>query len=84
METKKKIYAGSGKKQNETWMKASISFDEIEKHVQEYNGKRFVKININVGKPDKYGKDVSITIDDWQPTKQVNSPSVKESSGLPF
>jgi len=92
MEKKAKIYAGSGKKQNDTWFKASLNFEELVKHVQEFNGKKFVKVNINVGKADKYGKDVSITIDDWKPASNnavnaapVNTTQVSNSvDSLPF
>ncbi len=89
MQKEKKIYCGSGKKQNETWFKASLNFDEISKHVEEYMGKKYVKININITEPDKYGKTVSLTIDTWKPTEKAsnqptNRPVAKDISDLPF
>lgn len=89
MQKEKKIYCGSGKKQNETWFKASLNFDEISKHVEEYMGKKYVKININITEPDKYGKTVSLTIDTWKPAEN-NQPTnrpvavAKDVSDLPF
>lgn len=85
METKK-TYCGSGKKQNETWIKASINIDKIKDHIQEFNGHKFVKININIkDEADMYGKDVAISIDEWKPEKEMEMPKVKESSNdLPF
>lgn len=89
MEKVKKIYCGSGKKQSEAWFKASINFDEISKHVEEYMGKKYVKVNINITEPDKYGKTVSLTIDTWKPpanNQPTNRPDavVPDISGLPF
>jgi hypothetical protein len=87
MEKVKEIYCGSGKKQNETWLKASVNVDEILKYAEEYMGKRYTKININIKEPDKYGKTVSITIDTWKPTasnEPTNRPVVKDVSDLPF
>ena len=67
MENKKK-YCGSGKKQNDTWLKVTINPEKIHEHIQEFNGNKFVKLNINIKpQPDQYGKDVEITIDEWQP-----------------
>jgi hypothetical protein len=64
----KKIYCGSGKKKNENWLSATINLDKIKEHIQEYNGTKFIKVNINVKtEPDQYGKDVSISIDNWKP-----------------
>ena len=69
-----KIYCGSGKKKSETWLKATINPEILQKHIQEYNGKKYVKININIGDTDKFGKDVQITIDTWQPTTEKTIP----------
>jgi len=89
MEKEKKIYCGSGKKQNETWLKATVNVDEILKNAEEYMGKRYTKININITEPDKYGKTVSLTIDTWKPTEKANNqptnrPAPKDVSDLPF
>ena len=70
----KKIYCGSGKKRNETWISATINIDKIQEHIQEYNGSKFIKVNINLkNEPDQYGKDVSISIDTWKPEKEKES-----------
>jgi len=89
MEKVKKIYCGSGKKQSEAWFKASLNIDELLKHVEEYMGKKYVKVNINITEPDKYGKTVSLTIDTWKPpvsNQPTNRPvtAVPDISGLPF
>jgi len=59
----KPIYCGSGKKQNKEWLTVSINVDKIQEHIFEYNGNRYVKLNINIkDEPDQYGKDVSVSI----------------------
>lgn len=66
----KVIYCGSGKKQNDTWIKATINVAKIKDHIQEFEGTKFVKLNINIkDKPDQYGKDVSISVDTWKPNE---------------
>ena len=69
--SKNKIFVGSGKVQTDTWFKCTINPDKLlDEYIQEYNGNRYIKLNINVkDQPDKYGKDVEITIDTWQPKK---------------
>lgn len=87
-----KIYCGSGKKQSGTWIKATINPDKLAEYIQTYEGNRFVKINIDIyDKPNEYGKDVSITIDDYVPNKQEtpNDDQVKDADNsnnddLPF
>jgi ribosomal protein S19 len=85
MEKAPKIYAGSGKTKGEGWLQVSVNPEILSQHVQEYNGKKYVKLNINIGKEDKFGKDVQITIDTWKPTPKANSfTSSNDDSGLPF
>ena len=64
----KKIYCGSGKVQKEGWLKVTINPDKLKGHVQEFNGNKFIKLDINI-KPeaDQYGKNVSISVDTWKP-----------------
>lgn len=70
--SEKPIYCGSGKKQNDSWLKVTINPDKLKEYIQTYEGNNFVKLNINIkDKPDQYGKDVSISIDNWQPKKEV-------------
>jgi len=85
MQKEKKIYCGSGKKQNDTWFKVNLNFDELAKYTEEYMGKKYVKININVTEPDKFGKTISVTIDTWKPEAKTNfTPKKEEVTDLPF
>jgi hypothetical protein len=68
MEKQKKIYCGSGKKKSDTWLQVTVNPEKFAEYVQEFNGNKFIKLNINLkSEPDKYGKDVEITIDTWKP-----------------
>ena len=79
MENKPKtIYCGGGKKQNDTWFKVTINPDKIQDYIQEYNGSKFVKLNINIkSEPDQFGKDVSISIDTWNPNNSSTQNETK-------
>lgn len=84
MNNEKTIYCGSGKKQNETWIKATINIDKIKDYIDEYNGTKFVKLNINIkDTPDNYGKDVSLSVDTWKPQEESQGLP-QENSDLPF
>ena len=83
----KTIYIGNGKKQKDNWLKSSLCISDIPKeHTFEYNGKTYVKVNINVkDQPDQYGKDVSITVDTWKPDQQpIEGVSNEVEDDLPF
>lgn len=86
--SEKAIYCGSGKKQNDSWLKVTINPDKLKEYIQTYEGSKFVKLNINIkDAPDQYGKDVSISIDNWKPkdkssTKEPDIP--EDDSSLPF
>ena len=85
--SEKTIYCGSGKKQNETWLKATINIDKIKEHIEEFKGHKFVRLNINIKyEGDQYGKDVSLSVDKWQPEEQTEQPAKQEESDndLPF
>ena len=87
MTEQKTIYIGSGKKQKDNWLKSSLCISDIPKeHTFEYNGKKYVKVNINVkDEVDQYGKDVSITVDTWKPDAQpIEGISKEETNDLPF
>jgi len=88
MTEQKTIYIGNGKKQKDNWLKSSLCLSDIPKeHTFEYNGKTYVKVNINVkDQADQYGKDVSITVDTWKPDAQSIEGISKEDDGdgLPF
>ena len=77
------IYIGNGKKQNEKWLKSSLCLTDIpQEHIFEYNGKKYIKINVNVNDtPNQFGKDVSISVDTYQPEdKKVQ----EQADNLPF
>jgi len=77
MKKEKTIYCGSGKKQNDNWIKATIKAEALEKYIQEFKGHKFLKININIkDQADEYGKDVSISIDNWKP--EGASPGIQD------
>lgn len=87
MSAEKAIYIGNGKKQKDNWLKSSICISDIPKeHTFEYNGKTYVKVNINVkDQVDSYGKDVSITVDTWKPDQQpMQGIPQSQDDGLPF
>lgn len=67
MDTKPKVRLGNGKKRNSTWMTSSFCITDAEAHAYEYNGKKYVNININLyDAPNEYGKDVAITLNDFK------------------
>lgn len=77
MSEKKTNYCGSGKKQTDKWLKATINVDKIKDFIEEYEGHKFVRLNINIkDEKDQFGKDVSISIDEWQPDEaKATTPS---------
>lgn len=94
----KKVFVGSGKKKSDTWFKVTINPEKLKDYIQHYEGKPFVKLDINIkDQPDHYGKDVSITIDTWEPDRNRTSstsqsrpvdncpqPEADDSDELPF
>jgi hypothetical protein len=68
-EKQKPVYIGNGVKQNDNWLKSSFCLSDIPKeHMFEYNGKKYIKVNINIkDQPNEHGKDVNITVDTWKP-----------------
>ena len=80
-----KIRLGSGKKRNDKWITASICLTDAETHAFEYNGKKYVKVNINIfDQPNQYGKDVGITLDTYKPEAAPEPAPAPESDDLPF
>jgi hypothetical protein len=75
MEEKKlTVYCGSGKLQSQSWIKATINVDKIQDFIEEFKGTRFVRLNINVkDAPDQFGKDVSLSIDQFVPDQSKGS-----------
>ena len=80
------IYCGSGKVMNDKWLKVTINPAKIADYIQEYNGNKFIKLNINIkDEPDQYDKNVSISVDTWKPDAEAPRAAVKETSNdLPF
>ena len=80
----KTIYCGGGKKQNDTWIKATVNVAKFKDHIQEFKGVKFIKLNINIkDEADQYGKDVSISIDEFVP-EQKEAVAEEEPQDLPF
>jgi len=82
--SKETIYCGSGKKQSEKWLKSSLCLSDIPKeHIFDYNGKEYVKVNININEePNQFGKDVSVSVDTFKP--ESTQKEDEKDSGLPF
>jgi len=79
------IYCGSGKVMNPKWLKVTINPSKLADYIQEYNGNKFIKLNINLkDEADQYGKDVSISIDTWKPEPQAETKATDTSNDLPF
>lgn len=75
-----KIYVGSGKKKFDNLRSVSVCLSDLQDHIFEYNGKKYIKLNVSDKKEaDQYGKDVAVSIDTWQPEQK---PEVE--SDLPF
>lgn len=95
MEAKPKVKLGNGKKRNPSWMTSSFCITDAESHAYEYNGKKYVNVNINIyDAPNEYGKDVAITLNDYKKEENLNSqvnqmptspaPVMEETYDLPF
>jgi len=78
--SQEKIYVGSGKQVTGnygTFRSVSLCLSDIPaEHINEYKGKKYIKLNINDKREaDAYGKDVSISVDTWKPTAQATAPA---------
>ena len=72
------IYCGSGKVMNPKWLKVTINPTKIADYIQEYNGNKFIKLNINL-------KDESISVDTWKPNAEAPKAEASNTSNdLPF
>lgn len=94
-EKKETIYAGNGKKvqsQYGEFRAVTINLSDLPKeHIFEYNGKKYIKLNVNDKKEaDQYGKDVSVSVNTWQPEgqnapqKAAVAPVGADDDDLPF
>jgi hypothetical protein len=95
MDTKPKVRLGNGKKRSASWLTAAICITDAEAHAYTYNGKKYVNVSINIfDKPNDFGKDVAINLNDYKKeenlTSQVNkmptapAPLQEEAYDLPF
>ena len=85
IEKKQPIRLGSGKKINETFLSSSMCLTDALKYAYEYNGKQYIKFNTSIfSEPDQYGKDVKITLNDFEPLKKAESVNINSKSDLPF
>lgn len=99
MSDNKTIYIGNGVRKGDTWLTSSLCLSDIPtEHMFEFNGKKYIKVNINIkDEVDQYGKDVSISVDTWKPDaekadtpkppkKEVKKaePAMTEDDELPF
>jgi hypothetical protein len=96
MDNKPKIRLGNGKKRSASWLTAAFCISDADSHSYTYEGKKYVNVNINIyDEPNKYGKDVAITLNDYKKEEgvkpQVNSvvvdtpgPYQAEDYDLPF
>ena len=91
MSEEKKIFVGSGKKKFDNLRSISICLTDLESHTFEYNGKKYVKLNVSDKKEaDQYGKDLSVSIDTWKPNTEAKSTgmamqsSSEKMTDLPF
>jgi hypothetical protein len=77
----KKIFVGSGKKKFDNLRAITLCLTDIpQEHIFEYNGKKYIRLNVNDKKEaDQYGKDIALSVDTWQPEKKEDN-----KSGLPF
>ena len=81
MEKEKTIYCGSGKTMNDKWLKVTINPSKIKDYIQEFNGNKFIKLNINVkDEADQYGKNVAVSVDTWKPDTESQAQPVKQES----
>ena len=81
MNKEKTIYCGSGKTMNEKWLKVTINPSKIKDYIQEFNGNKFIKLNINVkDEADQYGKNVAVSVDTWKPDTESQAQPVKQES----
>ena len=75
MSDNKTIYIGNGVRKGDTWLTSSLCLTDIPaEHMFEFNGKKYIKVNINIkDELDQYGKDVSISVDTWKPDAEKSA-----------
>lgn len=89
-EKKETIFCGGGKKittQYGDFRAVTLNLSDLpSEHIFEYNGKKYVKLNVNDKKEaDQYGKDVSVSVNTWKPEAQkAESNASQAANDLPF
>ena len=82
-----KIYVGAGtSKFDGNLVSCSICLSDLpSEHIFEYNGKKYIKLNVQKKKEaDQYGKTHSVSIDTWKPEAKKVEKVEEESKDLPF
>ena len=75
---------GKGSKKTDNWIKATLNLSVLNPEFwREYEGHKYLPININIGEPDKYGKDVQITLDTYNPNQRNETMEKKRDAWQP-
>ena len=89
--SKETIYWGGGKQvkgEYGTFRAVTINLSNLPaEHILEYEGKKYVKLNISDKKEDdQYGKDVSVYVNTWKPEAQTEqkAQAAAPENDLPF
>ena len=81
-----KIYVGSGiSKFDGNMVSVSLCLSDVPKeHMFEYNGKKYVKLNVSAKKDgaDEYGKTHYVSVDTFKP--DAKKEPAKQQADLPF
>ena len=87
---KSRTYVGKGVKVDQfDLINISICIDDLQSHIFEYNGKRYVKLTVGgLREPDQYGKTHSVWVNNYKAEAKTEAPkqqSVSQPQGdLPF
>ena len=70
-------------------MTVTVHIDKVKEHVFDYKGNKYLKLNVNLkDQPDQFGKDVSLSVNTYNPEEQKETKTVAEvsntSDDLPF
>ena len=70
-------------------MTVTVHIDKVKEHVFDYKGNKYLKLNVNLkDQPDQFGKDVSLSVNTYNPEEQKETKPVAEvsnsSDDLPF
>ena len=70
-------------------MTITVHIDKVKEHVFDYKGNKYLKLNVNLkDQPDQFGKDVSLSVNTYNPEEQKETKPVAEvsntSDDLPF